>query len=604
MESTIRLPKGYFVRDGKIYRQWHDKQGDHEELVADGTFSIIAARQYADDPDVLLTVVRFTGNDGSKFQDVQIPVPELTGNGKKLLEYVPDWFILLGPSPAKRLAFLQNALNLQRLEIGNIAKIRRVGPGYHTSDNGILFYCLGSKIINRPMNENLELTSPFHLRDPGEIHGKGVPWARKFCEQGAPQAAQFVATLTAFARPLLEVRNIHQRIAVYVYGESGTGKSETAKLLCSIFQEQTGATLSSDKTDIFRMMAACRDLPFLVDDLNASGIATVSAKKKERLSEIIQQLSGGGTLSIRGETFDVTLATPVITAEKLLKSYSTVNRALIVQYDQPFNPDTMSWLQENHKLYMDFLEGFIGWICGNHVRLKQCVQNWAFPNLNGGIEHPEAYAGFPRLKRTFETLKVTLEIFLLHLREVYAIPQEDEVSWRRLLEEGINQAVFSDTLEHLRKDSPEQERFYVDAVLDIFDDEKQRYRRKEKLVAKSFKKYKDLNKQAKEDARIPKKIFFQDGDYYCFRGDDLVEYLTAQRDNAYKIAKKAVSAQLDFHGLLQRQAGELSYPVAEDGKTRYYHLRVNVVQRMLTERQEEFLAALSDGDRDWIVARR
>ena len=343
MESSIRLPKGCFVRDGKIYRQWHDKQGDHEELVADGTFSIIAARQYADDPDVLLTVVRFTGNDGSKFQDVQIPVPELTGNGKKLLEYVPDWFILLGPSPAKRLAFLQNALNLQRLDVSNIAKIRRVGPGYHASDNGILFYCLGDAIINRPMNENLELTSPFHHRDPGEIHGKGVPWLRKFCEQGAPQAAQFVATLTAYVRPLLEARNITQRIAVYVYGESGTGKSETAKLLCSIFQEQTGATLSSDKTDIFRMMAACRDLPFLVDDLNASGIATVSAKKKERLSEIIQQLSGGGTLSIRGETFDVTLTTPVITAEKLLKSYSTVTRIQCLGYRRTINSMWTSW---------------------------------------------------------------------------------------------------------------------------------------------------------------------------------------------------------------------------------------------------------------------
>ena len=604
MVCTPKLPEGYFVRDGKIYRQWHDKQGDHEELASDGTFSTIAAMHYTDEPEVLRVVVRFTGNDGSKFQDVQIPVPELTGNGKKLLEFVPDWFILLGPSPAKRLAFLQNALNLQRLEVRNIAMIQRVGPGYHTSDDGALFYSLGDKIINRPANENLEPTSPFHLRDPSEVHGKGVPWIRKFCEQGAPQAAQFVATLTAYVRPLLEARNITQRIAVYVYGESGTGKSETAKLLCSIFQEQTGATLSSDKADIFRMMAACRDMPFLVDDLNASGIATVSAKKKERLSEIIQQLSGGGTLSIRGETFDVTLTTPVITAEKLLKSFSTINRALLIQYNQPFNPDTMTWLQEKRELYVDFLATFIEWLCRNHVRLEQCVRSWTFPNLNGGIQHPEAYVGFHRLKRTFETLTVTLEVFLLHLREVYAIPQEDEVSWRRLLEEGINQATFSDTLEHLRKDSPEQERFYVDAVLDIFDDEKQRYKRKEKLVAKSFKKYKDLNRRAKEDARIPKKVFFESGDYYCFRGDDLVEYLTAQRDNAYKITKRAVSAQLDFHGLLQRQAGELSYPVAEDGKTHYYHLRINVVQHMLAERQAEFWAGLSDEDRKWLVPRQ
>lgn len=602
MVSKVRLPEDHFVRDSKIYRHWRDKQGDHEELVADGTFLAIGGIQYTDDPDNLSLTVRFTGRGGAKFQDVQIPVSELTGNGKRLLEYVPDWFILLGPSPTKRLAFLQNTLNLQRLEIISIVKIQRVGPGYHVSDDGTLYYCLGDFIINRPTNENLELVSPFHLRNPVAAHGQGIPWVRKFCEQGSPQAAQFVATLTAYVRPLLEARNITQRIAAYVCGESGTGKSETAKLLCSIFQEQTGATLSSDKSDIFRLMAACRDMPFLIDDLNDSGVATVSAKKKERLSEVIQQLSGSGTLSIRGEEFDVTLTTPIITAEKLLKSYSTVNRTLIIQYNQPFDSDTMTWLQEKRKLYVDFLATFIEWVCHNHIRLKQCVRGWTFQNLNGGIQHPEAYVGFHRLKRTFETLKVTLELFLLHLREVYAIPQEVEQSWRRLLDEGINQAAFSDTLEHLRKDSPEQERFYVDAVLDIFDGENQRYKAKEKLVAKSFEKYKDLNKRAKIDARIPKKIFFQSGDYYCYRGDDLVEYLSAQRDNEYKISKKAVSTQLDYHGLLQRQAGELSYPIAEDGKARYYHLRADVVERMLRERREEFMSELDEAI--WIIERR
>lgn len=602
MISEVQLPERYFVREGKIYHRRHDKQGEHIELVADGNFSTISLVQYDDDPEVLFVAVHFASSDGSRFQDVQIPVSELAGHGKRLLEYVPDWFVLLGPSPAKRLAFLQQTLNIQRIGIGNSIKIRRVGPGYHTAGDGTLFYCLGDRIIHRPASEQLELISPFHLRGPGKIHGQGVSWVRKFCEQGPPQAAQFVATLTAYIRPLLESRNIHQRIAVYICGESGTGKSETAKLLCSIFQEQTGATLSSDKTDIFRMMSACRDMPFLVDDLNDSRIAAVSAKKKERLSEIIQQLSGSGTLSIRGENFDVTQTTPVITAEKLLKSFSTINRALLIEYDKSFNPNTMSWLQENHELYVSFLTNFIEWVCRDYAHLERCVQSWTFQNLNGGIQHTEAYVGFRRLKRTFETLAVTLELFLLHLRNVYHIPHEDEKSWRRLLEEGIHQAVFSDTLKHLRKDSPEQERFYVDAVLDIFEGEDQRCEPKERLVAKSFKRYKDFNRRAKDDGRISKKIFFQSGDCYCFRGDDLVEYLVENRNDAYKISKKALSAQLDFHGLLQRQAGELSYPVADGGKVRYYHIRANVVRRMLEEKYKKYEPALNG--EYWKVPRR
>ncbi|MEY8233221.1 hypothetical protein AALA82_16580 [Oscillospiraceae bacterium 50-16] len=603
MENII-LPEDFVVKDGVIVRQWHDKQGSHEEEATNGTFMAISHKQYADTPDDWLLVVRFISKDGSRYEDVPIPVRELTGSGNKLLDYVPPWFALLGQSPSKRLHLLQNALNQQRKDFHDFVKILRVGPGYHSTEDGTLYYCLGNRVINRPVGINLELTSTFHLRHTDGSLGQGIPWVRRFCEQGPPQAALFVATLTAYVRPVLESRGINQRLAAYICGESGTGKSESAKLLCSYFREQSGATLSSDKADIFRMMAECRDTTFLVDDLNDSGVVSVSAKKTERLSEVIQQVSGNGTLSIRGEEFDVGLATPIITAEKLLPSYSTVNRTLIVQFDRPFDPETMSWLQEKHNLFVDFLEGFIGWICQNHARLELYVQSWSFSNLHGGVQHPEAYVGFNRLVRTFEILKVTLEVFLLHLHEVYAIPQEVEQSWRRLLEEGINQAAFSDTLKHLRKDSPEQERFYVDAVLDIFWNEDQRSGKYERLVAKSFSKYKELNKLAKENARIPHKIFFRhDDDFYCFRGDDLVRYLMEQ-NASYRVSKSAISAQLDFHGLLQRQGGELSYPISEDGKKRYYHLRVNAVERMLKERREAFWADMDDEDKLWVIPRR
>lgn len=256
----------------------------------------------------------------------------------------------------------------------------------------------------------------------------------------------------------------------------------------------------------------------------------------------------------------------------------------------------MSWLQEHRSLYGEFLKGFINWICHNHSRLEQCVRSWKFANLNGG-RNPDAYVGFHRLMRTHKILKIAMALFLMDLREVYVIPPEDEKSWRRLLEEGLNQAVFSDTLTHLRKDCEKQERFYVDAVLDIFDDEELRSK-ENRLVAKSYKKYVELNKRADTFARIPHKIFFEsaDGDYCCFRGDDLIEYLAAQHDNDFRVSKKAVSAQLDYHGLLQRQGGELSYPIAESGKRRFYHLRRNVVEQLLAERREKILWLGYDGD--------
>ena len=78
--------------------------------------------------------------------------------------------------------------------------------------------------------------------------------------------------------------------------------------------------------------------------------------------------------------------------------------------------------------------------------------------------------------------------------------------------------------------------------------------------------------------------------------------------------KKAISAQLDYYGLLQPYGGELSYPVVEDIEHHYYSLRRNVVETMQKERNEEFQAALDkamiddgsadDEKRKFIIPRR
>lgn len=600
MNHVNTLPPDYLIEDGKIVHRWVDRKGNQEEIVADGTIEVVSVRQYTDNPNELFLVVRFQNSNATQHEDVQIPIIQITENGSKLLRFVPDWFALLQTSPTKRRTFLQNTLNLQRTEITEVVKVQREGMGYHFTDNGTLFYILGDMIINGPTDANIESSAPFHLRtgryNLNAPSGQDVSWVRKFCEQGPPQAALFVAALTSYLHPILEATNNLGRFGVYVCGESGTGKSESAKLLCSIFREDSGATLSSDKTDIFRLMSLYRDLPFLLDDLNNSRIASAMNKKSERLSEILQQQSGSGVLSIRGETFNIGRTTPVITAETLIKSYSTINRTIIISHDHPFNADTMSWLQENHDLYIEFLTGFIGWLCQDHTRLKGCVQSWSFSNLNGGIKNTEAFVGFHRLMRSFKILKIAVELLLLHLREVYAIPKEDESSWRRLLEEGINQAVFSDTLEPLRKENKEQGRFYVEALLRIFVMEKQ-LNKKERLVAKSYQEYMEMNRRAKTSGYIQRKIFFISGcgHYYSFRGDDLIKYLDAHFDNQYRISKQAVSRQLDYHGLLQRKGGELSYPIAQaNGKTRFYHLRKDVVDQMLKESHDKLMDAVNE----------
>ena len=101
-----KLPPGYTIENGITVRHWSDKKGNHTEVVAYGTIGAISVRQYSDNPNEMSLIVRFSNNDGTRCEDVPIPIKQLTGNGKKLLALVPDWFVLLGASPTKRLSFL------------------------------------------------------------------------------------------------------------------------------------------------------------------------------------------------------------------------------------------------------------------------------------------------------------------------------------------------------------------------------------------------------------------------------------------------------------------------------------------------------------------
>ena len=567
------LPRGYHVKDGEIF---HGERPSEESKISNFLMRVTRCWTYEDDPDAVILDVQFRTKGGQETKQ-QIPVSALNDNN--LLRYIPGQCILFEPSRTNRLSFVRTLLNLQRSEIDSISVVRRVSMGYHNRGDGQLFYCLGDKIINAPSEMQLEVDGKLHLRKFSPSNKPPVMWVWKYCRQGLPQAAQFLSTMTAFIRPILKGVNINEHVCIYAFGESSTGKSEFAKLLCNIFEEKAGVSLSSDKSDIFRQMSSYRDMPFLVDDYNDSRIASASNKKRERLSEIIQPQSGGGKLVIKGETFDIDSVTPTITAEKLLKSYSTINRTILIEYDKIFKEDDLTWLQNNQGLYTTLLEDFIQWICVNHRELKDKVANWRFDNLSTRIQNPKAYVGLPRLNRTYQIIKITEEMFIMYLKDKYKIPPDNENKWRNQLDMSINQCV-QDTLEHIRKESPAEDRCYVDEILDIFA---HRY----ELFARSYEEYKKVNKNAVKQGLQKPALFFRYGDCFCIRGDDLLSLFKYSDKISYLPSKKTISAQLDFYELLRKQGGELSYPLNSKNKTRYYHFKVTEIVRQVIEKYSD-----------------
>ena len=101
-------------------------------------------------------------------------------------------------------------------------------------------------------------------------------------------------------------------------------------------------------------------------------------------------------------------AFPFITAEYPLKREGFTNRCLIVNIDEPFDPKSLTWLQENHDIYISFINSFIDYICKNFKKLKYKV-NKNLSNKNY-MEDGKDTLRQPRISNIQFILAETLDI--------------------------------------------------------------------------------------------------------------------------------------------------------------------------------------------------
>ena len=272
--------------------------------------------------------------------------------------------------------------------------------------------------------------------------------------------------------------------------------------------------------------------------------------------------------------------TPVITAEYIVKNYSTVNRCLIIDFPKKPDFSKLNWLQQNISRYDLFMDKFLHWLCNSYSLYKDKVLNWQFNSFK--VECEDAYAGISRVKRTYKILKITSEILLSFIREEYSLPDEQLKRIQKSIDQAINESVYN-TLNCLRKIDEETGTYYIDELLNLF------FRNYNDYVADDYEEYKQSRKKNSTQKR---KILFKQDDYFCISGDDLCKYYEEDCEAEFKITKQAISNQLLSHGLLKIRKGERSFPVTtgngSESKHRYYHIYQCEILNHLNEKYYEY----------------
>jgi hypothetical protein len=241
--------------------------------------------------------------------------------------------------------------------------------------------------------------------------------------------------------------------------------------------------------------------------------------------------------------------------------------------------DTLTWLQENQSMYVEFITDFIRWICCNYDDLLLKINTYiatfdTFQEIDSSV-----YSGVNRVKRTELGLKVTLMLFLNFILK----HAENTAEYTKLMkdfENSINECI-SDTLYLLKKESDKYSTDYIKVILDKIFNINGNWE-VNPFVTMSYKDYKKSKKT------ISPALFFVHNEFLCVSGKDLLKIFENADDFKYKFSLKAISAQLNYYGILQLRGGEYSYPLSSgQNKNRYYHLRTYALKEFFDGDHEQ-----------------
>lgn len=559
-----------------------NKKNIQEELQCNFSMELVEFSREIDSRSIYenYAEIKFIISYQDKTEEILAKIPLSSLDTKTVLKYIPSDCIINGSQYQKR-KYISYIINNELCNQKSPKEKYLLEPGYNLWRDKRIFV-LGDRIINSPDDYEFIIKNQFPLKSFSSYRNY-LEWINRIFNAGIIFPALIMSALTSFLRPLYNESGIpgSTDFSVYVYGESGYFKTETVRLITDLFENHKNCvSLASDKKSLLAL-SQLNDMIVNIDDLCKTDSVRVRESNEKKLHDMVHQKSTHGAIEVNGKDVKVN-CTIFFTAEYLIKNHSTLNRCLVAEFPH-IEPDTLTWLQNNHPMYIRFILDYIEWICKNYLKLCDNIRVYKEICKNNSKEKLDQFEGINRIKRMEMILKITARVFIEFFHDEFDIVENDLQSLSETIDRSIQYCIAS-TCEAVRKESDELHRDYVDVILDIFAWDFHGY------VVNSFKKYKKANKNADKDS--PVKLFFRENDCYCIKGTHLEKIYAETKNFPYKFSKKAISAQLKKFDLLESYGGELSFmrrnqpDYQNPDKTRYYHIRVSKIIELMSDDQK------------------
>lgn len=435
-----------------------------------------------------------------------------------------------------------------------------IDQGYLKLQNGKIVFGLGDEVVNASDEDPAISESTIKLKK-SDNSGDFISYLDKLISSVSFPPAAFIASLVAYVKPMFENELDEYGFTIYIYADSGLGKTEFSKLLSDIFEDHDNiVSLSSDKYAI-KKAAKLKDSLIVIDDLNRTVSSRIRNSNEAKLCDFIQMNQSSGNCHYKD--IEVKLDNiAIVTAEYIIKNNSTINRCLLVQLENAFDSDELTILKKEHGKYIAFLKDFILWLCWNYEKISDESAYYKSKNDNSNIGN-ENSGKLKRIMRTYQILCITLDIFKRYLKEQHDLSDEHIKDLSNICKTSIENCI-NDTIDHCLTDDNKIGREFIDEILlGIFQED---------IVSADFAEYSKEAKKARKNKYLQRYVFYFDGSYLCVEADVLTNWLKTRLELEVVPSKQKVSAQLRYYGLLKVIGGEYTSTISEDKSRKYYQL--------------------------------
>ena len=521
---VLSFAKGGEEKNGNIYY--------NGEQLTIGTIRNLGLREYRSENNTTNMYIQVVFITDEKITEVDVPFVELESG--EFLKYRPPDFHVLTTIDKKTEKFFCKSILRSILGL-SVEKYYCLSLGYNHIE-GKVVYNTGDRVINAPELKKWISESDFRIKY-GEPKSKETykKWISEFLKSCNYPPVLLIAALVPYIFPLIdENKMVHYEFVGYIVGKSGCGKTEIAKLLVTPFNDNCNMLSLSSDNDAINEMSAFNDCSVLFDDLNASDSYDIKKQKERKVASIVETKQSVGKSVKDGKNTKIN-AFPFITAEYPLKREGFTNRCLIVNIDEPFDPKSLTWLQENHDIYISFINSFIAVICENFQILHDHVNNC----LSSVKYHTKKGKGISGLTRVVN-IKLILEITLDILKWFLGVSDDNLScfpSYVDTFKQSIDECI-GYTIDLLKEQSKDKEEVIITQLLyDIWDSESEIVTTDEDSFLCSINNNPDS---------LPKHfVIYQKGKHrFCLRSKDAQRYLGG------KIGYRTITDKLDQFGLL------------------------------------------------------